>query len=108
MTFLGLWIFPLKTTENFLKFQMVIEKQLDKKIKTIQSDWGGEFRSLTSILNEKGINFRHYCPYIHQQNGRVERKHRHLVETGLTLLSHAHLPLSFWWLAIQATAFLIN
>jgi hypothetical protein len=36
------------------------------------------------------------CPHTHQQNGAIERKHRHIVETGLALLSHAHLPLKFW------------
>jgi hypothetical protein len=31
-----------------------------------------------------------------QQNRVVERKHRHLVETGLALLAHSSLPLHFW------------
>ncbi|GJV49743.1 putative RNA-directed DNA polymerase [Tanacetum coccineum] len=29
-------------------------------------------------------------------NGRAERKHRHLVETGLAMLFHAHVPASYW------------
>ncbi|KAL5754061.1 hypothetical protein ACOSP7_022281 [Xanthoceras sorbifolium] len=35
------------------------------------------------------------CPYTHEQNGIVERKHRHLVETGLSMLAHASMPLKF-------------
>jgi hypothetical protein len=35
------------------------------------------------------------CPHTHQQNGSVERKHRHIVETGLALLAHASVPLKF-------------
>jgi histone deacetylase 1/2 len=38
----------------------------------------------------------------------VERKHRHLVETGLTLLSKANLPMKYWDHAFITAAFLIN
>jgi hypothetical protein len=37
----------------------------------------------------------HSCPHTHQQNGFAERKHRHIVETDLTLLAHASMPFSF-------------
>lgn len=77
-------------------------------IKCLQSDWGGEFRSFNTFLNLEGIRFRHNCPHTHHQNGVVERKHRHIVETGLTLLAQASMPLSFWWEAFLTTSFLIN
>ena len=38
----------------------------------------------------------------------VERKHKHIVETILTLLAQSHLPLSFWWEAFHTTIYLIN
>ena len=38
----------------------------------------------------------------------VERKHRHIVETGLTLLAQAKIPLSFWWESFHTASFLIN
>jgi hypothetical protein len=38
----------------------------------------------------------------------VERKHRHIVETGLALLSHAHVPLHHWDDAFQTACYLIN
>ena len=38
----------------------------------------------------------------------VKRKHRHLVETGLTFLAQAKMPLSFWWESFHTTSFLIN
>lgn len=31
-----------------------------------------------------------------QQNGVVERKHRHIVETGLTLIFHTRVPTYLW------------
>ena len=68
----------------------------------------GEFRPFLSYLAEQGIQFRHPCPYIHHQNRKIERKHRHIVETGLTFLAQAHLPLKFWWNAFHTATFIIN
>jgi hypothetical protein len=48
------------------------------------------------------------CPYAHQQNGSPERKHRHIVEVGLSLLAHTHMPLKFWDEAFIAATYLIN
>lgn len=38
----------------------------------------------------------------------MERKYRHVVEPGLTLLALASLPLKFWDRAFQAATYLIN
>ena len=48
------------------------------------------------------------CPYSHQQNGKVERKHRHLTETGLALLATTSLPLNFWDEVFLIATYLIN
>lgn len=48
------------------------------------------------------------CPHTHQQNGSAEKKHRHIVEVALSLLSHATMPLKFWNEAVQAATYLIN
>ncbi|KAH9684881.1 retrovirus-related pol polyprotein from transposon RE1 [Citrus sinensis] len=48
------WIFPLSSKSDaltvFAKFKTFIEKQLQKSIKVVQTDWGGEFRSFSSLL----------------------------------------------------------
>jgi hypothetical protein len=41
-----------------------------------------------------GISHQVLCPHIHK-NGSGERKHRNIIEIGLTLLAHADLPLKF-------------
>ena len=106
------WIFPLITKsqalQTFIEFQHMIEKCLNRKIKSLQTDWGGEFRPFLFYLTEQGIQFRHPYPYIHHQNEKIERKHRHIVETGFTLHAQTHLPLKFWWNAFHTTTFLIN
>lgn len=48
------------------------------------------------------------CSHTHQQNGSAKRKHRHIVETGLALLAHAHVPLKFWDEAFLTATYLIN
>jgi hypothetical protein len=48
------------------------------------------------------------CPHTNQQNGSTERKHRHIVEIGLSLLAHASMPGKFWDEAFLAATYLIN
>ncbi|KAB2615774.1 hypothetical protein D8674_022362 [Pyrus ussuriensis x Pyrus communis] len=52
------------------------------------NDSGGEFTSLQfkAFLHTHGIVQQLSCPHTPEQNGCVERKHRHLVETARTLL----------------------
>ena len=94
------WIFPLKVKsqafEAFKYFKVQAEKQIGKKIKSLQTNGGGEFQVFTNFLKEQGIIHRLACPHTHHQNGRVKRKHRHIVETDLTLLAQAGMPLTFW------------
>lgn len=86
----------------------MVELQHELPIKVVQSDWGREFRPLTKSLNDYGIIHRLICPHIHHQNGVVERKHRHIVDLGLALLSQASLPLTYWDYAFSTAVFLIN
>jgi len=56
----------------------------------------GELRPLSSYCQTHGIVHKLICPHIHHQNGVVERKHRHIVELGMTLLKQTSLPTKFW------------
>ncbi|RVW86157.1 Retrovirus-related Pol polyprotein from transposon RE2 [Vitis vinifera] len=48
------------------------------------------------------------CPHTHQQNGVVERKHRHIVENALTLLARASMPFKYWDESFRIVVFLHN
>lgn len=62
----------------------------------MQSDYGGEFRPFTKYIIELGISHRLTCPYSSHQNDTVERNHNHIMEMGLTMFSHAFMPLHLW------------
>lgn len=106
------WIFLLKHKSDvfdvFLKFQQLVERLFDRKILTVQSDWGGEYQKLHSYFQKVGITHHVSCPHTHQQNGSAERKHRHIVEVGLSLLAQACMPLKFWDEAFLTATYLIN
>lgn len=48
------------------------------------------------------------CPHTSEQNGIVERRHRHVVETGLTLLAQSNVPKRFWDFTFETVVYLIN
>ncbi|TXG69141.1 hypothetical protein EZV62_004076 [Acer yangbiense] len=106
------WVYPLhlksEALSMFIKFQKLVELQFDRKIKMFQADMGGEYLPFVSYLSNIGVHVRFSCPYTHQQNGVPERKHRSIVEMGLTLLAHANLPFKFWFEAFSTAVILIN
>ena len=48
------------------------------------------------FFQHNGISHHVSCPYAYQQNGSAERKHRHIIEVGLSLLAQASMPQKFW------------
>ena len=86
----------------------MVENQLQTTIKCIQSDNGGEFLAFKPYLETHGILHQFSCPHTPQQNGRAERKIRHLVETGLALMAQSFLPSKYWTYAFQTAVYLIN
>ena len=90
MPILSIWFFPLAAKSDvfkiFLQFQAFVERQFATKIKSIQTDWGGEYRKFNTYFKTIGIHRRLICPHTHEQSGTVKRCHRHIVETSLTFL----------------------
>ncbi|KAE8711850.1 hypothetical protein F3Y22_tig00110271pilonHSYRG00126 [Hibiscus syriacus] len=106
------WLYLLRTKDEaliaFNLFQKLIATQFGVSVKALQTDWGGEFRLLTNELSKAGVVHHVTCPYTSEQNGVVERKHKHLVEMALVLLAQASMPIKYWSYAIQTTAYLVN
>ena len=107
------WMYLLKHKSNvfdlFKYFNTYVKNQFDTKIKILRTDGGGEYTS--TVFNQfcfsNGI-IQLTCPHTPQQNGTAERKHRHLIECSLTMLSHSNLPLSYWSYAISIATHIIN
>ncbi|KAG5555708.1 hypothetical protein RHGRI_006375 [Rhododendron griersonianum] len=106
------WIFLMKfksETQGLLKsFIAFVNTQFNCQIKCVRSDNGLEFTSLKSFFSTLGILFQSSCTSTPQQNGVVERKHRHLLNVGRALRFQANLPLKFWGESVLTATYLIN
>lgn len=89
------WVFPLARKSDlynvFQKIYSWAERQSGKRIRTLQSDTALEFKKLGQWLEELRIEHRLSTPYLHQQMGHVEQKHKHLVDTTIAMINHAQL-----------------
>ncbi|KAG7534176.1 Integrase catalytic core [Arabidopsis thaliana x Arabidopsis arenosa] len=106
------WLYPLKlksqVRDTFIAFKALVENRFQCKIGTLYSDNGGEFLALRQFLSTNGISHFTSPPHTPEHNGISERKHRHIVETGLTLLHQASVPKKFWPYAFATAVYLIN
>lgn len=59
-------------------------------------------------MHSKGVVHQSSCPHTPQQNGVVERKHRHIVDIARTLLLNANAPLKCWGDVVLTARYLIN
>jgi hypothetical protein len=106
------WIYLIRHKSEvfhiFHTFQSLVECTFNRKILSMKTDWGGEYQKLNTFFTRIGIKHQVSCPHTHQQNGVVERKHRHIVDVGLSLLAHAHMPLKYWDESFAKATYLIN
>ena len=101
---------PNTTFILFLRcFITFVENQLSFKIKTFQSD-GMKFVNsrVKTLLQKHEIFHQISCPYTPQQNGQVEQKNHHIVETGLAMMFHGHILAQYWVHAFSSAMYTIN
>ncbi|CAH9101367.1 unnamed protein product [Cuscuta europaea] len=87
----------------------MVEKQYEvRPIKAVRSDNGTEFNCMKSYFDNNGILFQTSCVHTPQQNGRVERKYRHILNVARALMFQAHVPVRLWGECVLAAVYLIN
>ena len=95
------WLYPLtyksEVYDKFLEFKAYAEKQFETVLKILRTDGGIEYcnAKMKNLISTHGIVHQHSCPYTLPQNGTTERKHRHIIETVVSLLHHSSVPLKF-------------
>jgi hypothetical protein len=99
-----------ETFEKFKEFQSEVENQLNKKIKHIRSDRGGEYLSYEFEMHLKacGIVPQRTPAGTPQRNGVSERRNRTLLDSVRSMMSLTDLPMSFWGYALETAAFILN
>jgi transposase InsO family protein len=96
--------------DMFKVFKAEVENQLNKKIKVLRTDRGGEYTSgiLDEFCKEHGIIHHYTLPYTPQQNGVAERRNRTLMDMVRSMMAYSDLPLSFWGEALHTAVYLLN
>lgn len=108
----AVWVFLMRhksEVSSFIQqFCALAERQFQHKVRMVRSDNGTEFMCLRSYFASQGILHQTSCVGTPQQNGRVERKHRHILNVARSLRFQASLPIEFWGECVLAASYLIN
>ncbi|KAK0581805.1 hypothetical protein LWI29_018205 [Acer saccharum] len=96
--------------DMFKAFKVEIENQLEKHIKILRSDRGGEYLSgeFQQYLIDNGIVSQFSAPGTPQQNGVSGRRNKTLLDMVKSMLSYSTLPISFWGYALQTAIYILN
>ncbi|XP_019251045.1 PREDICTED: uncharacterized protein LOC109229959 [Nicotiana attenuata] len=95
------WVFlmRLKSDVIFLlkNFIAMIKTQFGKQVKVFRSDNGSEFfnSACKDLFRSHGNVHQSSCPYTPEQNGVVERRHSHILETTRAIRFQGHLPVRY-------------
>ncbi|CAM8998803.1 unnamed protein product [Rhodiola kirilowii] len=108
----AVWIFLMTEKREvqviIRNFMAMVQRQFEKHVKVVRSDNGTEFMCMKSFFNHEGILHQTSCVGTPQQNGRVERKHRHILNVARALMFQAQFPTRFWGECVLAASHLIN
>jgi hypothetical protein len=108
------WIYFLRKKydvfDKFKEFKALVENQIEKKIKVLRTDNGGELcgNEFEEFCKKCGIARKNTTPYTPQQNGAAERMKKTLMEKARSMLSGAELGQELWAETVGTTCYLVN
>ncbi|WVZ57985.1 hypothetical protein U9M48_008307 [Paspalum notatum var. saurae] len=108
------YVYLLKTKDEALSYFKIykakVENQLERKVKRLRSDRGGEYFSneFDLFCEEHGIIHERTSPYSPQSNGVAKRKNRTLTEMVNAMLETSGLSNEWWGEAILTACHVLN
>jgi transposase InsO family protein len=106
--------------DMFKSFKAEVELQLNKRIKAIRSDRGGEYYGrydgsgeqcrgpFAQFIDECGIVPQYTLPGSPAMNGVSERRNRTLKDMVRSMMSRTTLPQNLWGEALKTAAYILN
>ena len=103
----------------FKIYKAEVELKLERKIKCVRSDRGGEYYGrygeagqipgpFARFLQECGISAQYTMPGEPEQNGVAERRNRTLMNMVRSMISTSSLPKLLWGDALKTAAYILN
>jgi hypothetical protein len=84
------------------------ETQTGSKVQFIRTDNGSEFSGIAAFCKDNGAVHQKTAPYVHQQNGKIERLNRTLQERARAMLAGSTLPEEYWSEALLTANYVRN
>ena len=104
----------------FKNYKAEVENQLNKRIKSVRSDRGGEYYGrydgsgeqrpgpFAKFLKKCGIVPQYTMPGTPSMNGVAERRNITLKDMVRSMISHSTLPTSLWGKALKTAVYKLN
>jgi len=108
------WVHFLKAKsdafEAFKEWKILVENQMERKIKYLRTDNGLEFcnEEFNEFCKVHGISRHRTVRHTPQQNGVAERMNRTLLEKARCMLLQAKMSKVFWAEAVHTAAHIVN
>jgi len=96
--------------DKFKIFKALTENQIDKRLKAVRSDRGGEFMSsdFKEFCVKHGIKREYTIPTTPQQNGVVERQNRIVQQIARSMMNEKNIGQTYWVETIHTAVHVLN
>lgn len=100
-------------TETILymkNFFRMVPTQFGHSVKVVRNDNDREFLNHlgSGFFCDLGVIHQTSCAFTPQQNGPVERKHRHILDVTRSMRFQAYIPIKLWGYCVLAACHVIN
>ena len=96
--------------ECFKVYNQKIKAKFNHPVKSLHVDNGTEYCNyeFKEYMKKEGIELENTAPYTPEQNGRIERDNRTIVESARAMLYCSGLPKYLWAEAVNTAVYVLN